>query len=466
MTTNTLDFMNQRNAITADMFKKAVHIIPLGWVQHFESSNHDRLTLSNRVGGKKRVDFWLKAESFVFLSTIDITVNNRKFSKREREMLEALAREGIVYLFHPEEDIRSLDLLMQPQKSTVKLADVDAGLRIWVEEDKFFDLSWLGERIARATSLHKPVGEVIRNIHEELLADTSAADFISDVELQSGKTFSRYLHDETLAQMEVLHKQNFLSFEPSLDHEVYEVDIFDNGPVFVVPIGSKIDFEDGSFQLSAAVGFGPTAADTTYNSVIFTAEHSFNALLKSIDPTVSDREFTKLEKALLWHMANWGYVSLVKDNGRFEEFDMIPVPRKTFFIKEILEEGYTVILGELLPDGTPAEDYVLKEATAENSFFISKLFGLIGGYIIQEPTLGTLTLGELLFDAEQEMLLDTEFMKTYERAAEGTELNFHDELFYEALMFIKQVRQLEVFSFEQGAITRNVNWKAVPPVFE
>lgn len=445
MTSNSLQ--NEETA-TASIFDKPLHVIPLGIIRWFEGENHRCLTVSNRVGGKKRSDAWLKDEYFDLLATIDITVADRVFTEREHEILNSLARENMVHFFDPTEDIRSLDLLMVVQQKVIKIADIEAGLRLWFDEERFFDLSWLGERLARAASSAKSVGEIIGTITDDLVSDKAAADFISDIEAMSGETFSEYMQGETLRQLQIIHEQNYMSFEPGVYQEKYDVDIFDSGPLHVIALGTVFPEEGGGIQLAVDRGFKSGSSEPVYQRTTMGPEQGYVKLLESLDPTVNDRKFTELERALLWWMGNEGYVSLVKVNNSYAELDVIPVPRKSFFIKEVLDDGFLCIVADAFPDGNPTEDITMKEATPENSFVVSDLFQLIHGYFAEH-----ITLGEMLAKAEIELLKNEEFKAGARMIYETSGLTVQASLMEEAFWLIKQLGSIGAMSFEPGIIT-------------
>lgn len=113
----------------------------------------------------------------------------------------------------------------------------------------------------------------------------------------------------------------------------YDISIFDGG-VHYIRLGYMIATADG-YNLTVGDRAGGTPKGLSLTAQYFD-------LLVSLDPTVSDRNFTAEEQGLLWWMAREGYVALVGADGALRDFDIVAVSRKNLQLVEELEQGYRV----------------------------------------------------------------------------------------------------------------------------
>ena len=126
------------------------------------------------------------------------------------------------------------------------------------------------------------------------------------------------------------------------------------GPTHVIRLGYVTEFPTGH-TLTVGDRIGGEK-----RGVRLTAERA--ALLASLNPMVTDREFDAIQMSLLSWMAEQDLLAVVKSDGALSDLTMILVMRRDVVLEEILDEGYRVHAGD-------AEPFVISE---------------LSGYLIQQ----------------------------------------------------------------------------------
>jgi len=152
---------------------------------------------------------------------------------------------------------------------------------------------------------------------------------------------------------------------------------------------------------------------------------AYVTLISSLDPTVSDREFTAEELGLLGWLAGEGFIALVRGDASSEDLNVVPVPRRDIAVVEDLDEGYLIRAGDDAP------------------FAVSEL-----GARFLPLVDGERTLGEIAQAVKTEVLAGREGRLIVQQNEEGQGKTPDSVLVDEALVLIRDFSRAGAITFE------------------
>jgi len=152
------------------------------------------------------------------------------------------------------------------------------------------------------------------------------------------------------------------------------------------------------------------------------------AILRSLDPTETDRDFTPEEKRLLELCSALRMVAMHDDDAPFSHLTIIPAPRYDVVLDAILEEGYRF-------SSEVDEPFELSEYGA-------RLLARVDGRT---------SLGDIALAVERDALADPEDTAAIRVHEVEQHQGFHDFLRDEVFRFVAALRGREAITFEATA---------------
>lgn len=151
-------------------------------------------------------------------------------------------------------------------------------------------------------------------------------------------------------------------------------------------------------------------------------------LVASLDPTVTDREFSPMEQALLLTLARENALAFVKDDDDLAGFNMVPCSRETITLVEALEDGFRLRVNE------------------GELFTISEM-----GYRFVPLIERNRSVGEIAAIVKQNMLSDPDDREIIDAAVQDQGRSFDSFLAEEAFFFIREMTNSGALTFEPRA---------------
>ncbi|MBF4625623.1 hypothetical protein [Clavibacter sp. VKM Ac-2872] len=148
-------------------------------------------------------------------------------------------------------------------------------------------------------------------------------------------------------------------------------------------------------------------------------------LLRSIDPTRTDQDFTEEERRRLVGFARLGIVALYGDDAPLSALDVIPAPRVDIVLDAVLDEGYRF---------TSASDEPF-ELTEYGARFLYRVDG-------------RRTLGEIALATRDDALADDADRAAIEEGVQRLGMSFEEFLTEEAYRFVSSLRGRVALTFE------------------
>ena len=192
--------------------KSGIRYVRLGYLTTFESGH--TLTVGDRTGGEKR-GVKLTTAYHSLLSSLDPTVDDRKFVAEELGLLGWLGGQGFLALVQPDATVDDLTMVPVPRREIAIVGELDEGYLLRVGDDEPFAVSKLGARFLPYADGHRTLGEIAHAVRDEVLADADQQPTAQRNETAQGRTVDTFLLDEALVLIREFTRSGAITFEPA-----------------------------------------------------------------------------------------------------------------------------------------------------------------------------------------------------------------------------------------------------------
>jgi hypothetical protein len=189
-----------------------VRYVRLGYLTKFESGYTH--TVGDRPGGDKRAAKLTPAYHRL-ISSLDPTVDDRKFVAGELGLLGWLAGEGFIALVQGDAALKDLAMIPVPRRHMGFVEDPDDGYLLRVVDEEPFAISEIGARFIPLIDSERTLGEIAEIVKSEILIQREEEEAAEQNEKDQDRSFDLFLVEEALVLIRDFAKSQAITFEPT-----------------------------------------------------------------------------------------------------------------------------------------------------------------------------------------------------------------------------------------------------------
>jgi hypothetical protein len=189
-----------------------VRYVLLGFLTPSESGS--TLTVGDRAGGEKR-EAELTPAHHRLVSSLDPTVDDRKFAAEELGLLGWLAARGFLALVQADAGLEDLTMIPVVRREVVTVEDLDRGYLLRAGDGEPFAVSDLGARFLPLMDGERTLGQIAEIVKNQILAAPADRVLVEQEEEREARSFDSFLMEKALVLIRDLPKSQAITFEPT-----------------------------------------------------------------------------------------------------------------------------------------------------------------------------------------------------------------------------------------------------------